>query len=40
MISNTIKTNPEMVTVTFSVALIQRLETQAKPDIQEVDVER
>ena len=38
MVSNTIRTNPGVVI--SSVALTQRPETQAKPDVQEVDVER
>ena len=40
MTSNTIRTNPGVVTVTSSVALMRRPETQTKPDVQEADVGR
>ena len=38
MVSNIIRTNPGVVT--SSVALTQRLETQAKPDVQKIDIGR
>ena len=38
IVSDTIRTN--LGVVTLSVALTQRPETRAKPDVQEVDVER
>ena len=40
MTSNTIKTKPRIATVTLPVALTQKAETQAKPDIQEVDIRK
>ena len=40
MTSDTIRTTLGVVTVTSPVALTQKLETQAKPDVQEVDIGR